>query len=118
MATRGTYHGIIGIQNGTHYNLDNKSFWRYVPQSEGRSAASEILNSLILLTTLEKTHPEIVNELAKTTSIDRAVEFLFPQALLTDLDACLQRVFLSPQNMFVDEFNDKILEKLPGEYSE
>jgi hypothetical protein len=54
---------------------------------------------------------------AKTTSIDRAAEFLFPQALLTDPDACLQRVFLSPRNMFVDEFNDKILEKLPGEYS-
>ena len=55
--------------------------------------------------------------LAKTSSINRAVGVLFPQALLMDLDACLERVFLSPQNMFVDEFNDKILEKLPGEYS-
>jgi len=34
--------------------------------------------------------------LTKTSSIDRAVDFLFLQALLTDPDACLERVFLSP----------------------
>jgi len=45
MATCGTYHGIIGIQNGTHYNLNNKSFWRYegfIPQHEGGDLPVEV----------------------------------------------------------------------------
>jgi hypothetical protein len=45
MATCATYHGIIGIQNGTHYSLDNKTFWRYegfVPEPEGGDLPVEV----------------------------------------------------------------------------
>src|SRR5437588_2382317 len=45
IATCATYHGIIGIQNGTHYSLNNKTFWRYegfVPESEGGDLPVEV----------------------------------------------------------------------------
>ncbi|KAG1879523.1 PIF1-like helicase-domain-containing protein [Suillus tomentosus] len=51
--------------------------------------------------------------IAATTNIDNSVEFLFPQHVLEDPETCLQRVFLSPLNIYVDEFNDRILERLP-----
>lgn len=54
--------------------------------------------------------------LHKTTEIDDAKSFLFPLHILADARACLDRAFLSPRNIFVDEFNDLILESLPGDY--
>ncbi|KAG2346273.1 hypothetical protein BDR05DRAFT_959900 [Suillus weaverae] len=41
-------------------------------------------------------------------NINNAVDFLFPPHVLDDPTACLQRAFLSPRNIFVDEFNDII----------
>jgi hypothetical protein len=52
------------------------------------------------------------------TDIDDAAEFLFPPEILEDTVACVQRAFLSPRNIFVDEFNDFMLDTLPGEYGE
>lgn len=52
------------------------------------------------------------------THIHDAVDFLFPPHILEDPASCLQRAFLSPRNAFVDEFNDIILEALPGDYGE
>ncbi|KAG2341328.1 hypothetical protein BDR05DRAFT_965354, partial [Suillus weaverae] len=39
-------------------------------------------------------------------NIKDAVDFLFSPHVLDDPTACLQRAFLSPRNVFVDEFND------------
>ncbi|KAG2341192.1 hypothetical protein BDR05DRAFT_965530, partial [Suillus weaverae] len=47
-------------------------------------------------------------------NINDAVDFLFPR-VLDDLTACLQRAFLSPRNVFVDEFNNIMLDALPGD---
>jgi len=47
-----------------------------------------------------------------------AVDFLFPPHILNDPMACLFRAFLSPRNIFVDEFNDIMLDALPGDYGE
>jgi hypothetical protein len=52
------------------------------------------------------------------TDIHDAVDFLFPPHILQDPASCLQRAFLSPRNAFVDEFNDIMLEALPGDYGE
>ncbi len=44
-----------------------------------------------------------------------AIQFLFPSHVLLEPSLCLNRAFLSPQNIYVDEFNDIILKDLPGE---
>jgi hypothetical protein len=43
-----------------------------------------------------------------------AVDFLLPPHILADPFACLERTFLSPRNALVDEFNDFLLDTLPG----
>jgi hypothetical protein len=54
----------------------------------------------------------------KLPSINDAIDFLFPPHILDDPPCCIQRAFLSPRNIFVDEFNDVMLEALPGDYGE
>ncbi|KAG1766829.1 hypothetical protein EV702DRAFT_1148570 [Suillus placidus] len=49
-------------------------------------------------------------------NISDAVDFLFPSHVLDDPTTCLQHAFLSPRNVFVDEFNDIMLDALPGDY--
>ena len=56
--------------------------------------------------------------LRKTTNMNEAVDFLFPPECLTDAYYCLTTTFLSPHHIYVDEFNDIILEHLAGEKSE
>ncbi|KAG2068278.1 hypothetical protein BDR04DRAFT_1232898 [Suillus decipiens] len=48
--------------------------------------------------------------IAATTSFNDMINFLFPPYVLEDTQTCLQRAFFSPLNIYVDEFNDKILE--------
>lgn len=56
--------------------------------------------------------------LQNTTDVNDCVEFLFPHERLNDANYCLSTAFLSPRHMYVDEFNDIILERLPGNKSE
>ncbi|KAG2348866.1 hypothetical protein BDR05DRAFT_956213 [Suillus weaverae] len=49
-------------------------------------------------------------------NINDAADFFFPPHVLDNPTACLQRAFLSPRNVFVDEFNDVMLDALPGDY--
>lgn len=56
--------------------------------------------------------------LSPITSIDDAINFLYPNAVLRDPASCLKRAFLSPKNIFVDEFNQRILDILPGNVGE
>jgi hypothetical protein len=50
-------------------------------------------------------------------TLEDARGFLFPADILSDPQAAVRRSFLSPLNRFVDEFNDTILDSLPGEES-
>jgi hypothetical protein len=53
-----------------------------------------------------------------TSSLEAAAEFLYPEeALQIWTELCLRRAFLSPRNVLVDDFNDLVLAKLPGEMS-
>jgi hypothetical protein len=56
--------------------------------------------------------------LDRVQSIDEAIAFLFPPEILTDPHAAVHRSFLSPLNKFVDEFNDLMLDRLPGDESQ
>lgn len=56
-----------------------------------------------------------VEILTRIWTIEDAVSFLYPPDVLSDPAKCLKRAFLSPKNIFVDEFNDHILHILPGE---
>lgn len=47
-------------------------------------------------------------------SLEDAVTFLYPPEVLRDPSKCLARALLSPKNIFVDEFNEMILDILPG----
>jgi hypothetical protein len=46
--------------------------------------------------------------------LDDARLFLFPPNILNNPFLALKRAFLSPRNIYVDEFNDLILQHLPG----
>lgn len=50
-----------------------------------------------------------------TDNMEDVADFLFPQHILENPQACLQRAFLSPRNIFVDEFNSHMLTRLPGD---
>jgi hypothetical protein len=52
-----------------------------------------------------------------TTSLETAADFLYPDDILQNPEQCLQRAFLSPRNIFVDDFNSLVLNRLPGEES-
>ena len=52
--------------------------------------------------------------LHSTMNINDAIPFLFPPHILQQPLSCLDRAFLSPRNIFVDKFNKKILDSLPG----
>ena len=49
------------------------------------------------------------------TSYGQAIDFLFPIEVLLRPEEAIKRSYLSPYNMAVDEFNDKILENIPQE---
>ena len=55
-----------------------------------------------------------VNMFKTTSSLEDAAEFLYPTDTL-DPESCLEQAFLSPRNILVDDFNNLMLEKLPGE---
>jgi hypothetical protein len=55
--------------------------------------------------------------LNRVHTLKEAMGFLFPAEILSDPEAAVRRSFLSPLNKFVDEFNDAILDNLPGEES-
>ncbi|KAK4702244.1 ATP-dependent DNA helicase PIF1, partial [Phenoliferia sp. Uapishka_3] len=48
-------------------------------------------------------------------SVDQAIERLYPPHILEDPYLCLNRAWLSPVNSFVDDLNEEILTRLPGE---
>ncbi|CAD6956442.1 unnamed protein product [Tilletia caries] len=50
-------------------------------------------------------------------SLQLAKDFLFPPDVLSNPRSVISRCFLTPLNINVDEFNDMVLDDLPGEYS-
>ena len=46
------------------------------------------------------------------TSYQEAIHFLFPPEILLDPIKAIERCYLSPYNMIVDEFNQKIVEQI------
>ena len=62
------------------------------------------------------TNPLIsLEEVRSLPSLNDCIEFLYPDHVLIDPLSCLRRAFLSPKNIPVDDFNVKILDRLPGE---
>lgn len=49
------------------------------------------------------------------TTYEEAILFLFPNDILSKPQEAIQRSYLSPYNMAVDEFNKKVVERLPEE---
>ena len=47
-------------------------------------------------------------------TLDEAQQFLFPSKILHDPFVALKQAFLTPLNTHVDEFNEKMLQHLPG----
>ena len=61
-------------------------------------------------------HPSVsLDLLATVPSVNDCIDFLYPPDVLLDPLACLKRAFLSPKNIPVDDFNIKVLDRLPGE---
>jgi hypothetical protein len=53
--------------------------------------------------------------LRHTQSFDEFINFVFPSDILADPAIGILRAILSPYNVFVDEFNEAILQNVPGE---
>ena len=61
-------------------------------------------------------HPTVsLSILHHIHSIDDVISFLYPNSILNQPALCLKRALLSPQNIFVDKFNERILNIIPGE---
>lgn len=56
-----------------------------------------------------------LGRLHHTSSVEDTVQFVFPTDILQHPDECIKRAILSPFNMYVDEFNSMILDKVEGE---
>ena len=52
-----------------------------------------------------------------SVEIDDVRNHIFPSSILAQPSECLSRAFLTPLNVDVDEFNDEILARLPGNLS-
>lgn len=60
------------------------------------------------------THPETSLHLLQcVNTLDEAQEFLFPPEILHNPFLAVKRAFLTLLNMYVDEFNNKMLQCLP-----
>jgi hypothetical protein len=57
-----------------------------------------------------------LNVITNVSQLADAVDILFPPHALADPFTCLEHAFLSLPNAFVDEFNDFVLNTLPGDY--
>ncbi|KAG1882175.1 hypothetical protein F4604DRAFT_1921897 [Suillus subluteus] len=57
--------------------------------------------------------------MAETTNFDDTahMDFLFPPHILEDIETCLERAFLSPLNVYVDEFNLNYRQIIAGRFS-
>jgi hypothetical protein len=62
-------------------------------------------------------HTVSLSVLQQVESLVEAQEFLFPPDILSNPNVAVRRSFLSPLNKLVDEFNDLILDQLPGDES-
>lgn len=54
-----------------------------------------------------------MNGFQQFTTYQEAMEFLFPDDILAQPEQAIKRSYLSPYNMVVDEFNEKMVQKLP-----
>lgn len=81
-----------------------------------RRASDPAYTNFVDLIGEDYNHPTTsIDILEHITSIDEAIQFLYPTNILRNPTACLKRAFLSPKNFRVDEFNQQILHRLPGD---
>ncbi|CAG8833013.1 30692_t:CDS:2, partial [Gigaspora margarita] len=59
-------------------------------------------------------HEVLINIFKTTQDIKEAISFLYSENTIPHDDSLQQRAFLSPRNALVDDFNYRILNKLPG----
>jgi hypothetical protein len=61
-------------------------------------------------------HDEVsLHLLDSLPNLESCIDFLYPPEILLDSAKCLRRAFLSPRNAFVDDFNNRVLDNMPGE---
>jgi hypothetical protein len=56
-----------------------------------------------------------LGRLSHCHSVNTVLDFVFPHNIVSNPHLCIKRAILSPFNVFVDEFNSKISDRLPGE---
>jgi hypothetical protein len=55
-----------------------------------------------------------LRHLSRVHSLEEAADLLFPDYVLADPSQSIRRSFLSPLNLRVDEFNQLLMDRLPG----
>ncbi|CAG8435709.1 3354_t:CDS:2 [Scutellospora calospora] len=100
---------LIGVGN-----FRQKYFHRYVLNQPIRNANNPIFVKFIDNISENYKNYEISLNIFKTTrNIEEATLFLYPENILSDNNILQKRAFLSSCNSLVDDFNYKILNKLP-----
>ena len=56
-----------------------------------------------------------MDHLLQFSTFDEAIQFLFPQEVLTHPDIAIYRSYLSPYNIAVDEFNSRIINEIDAD---
>jgi hypothetical protein len=59
----------------------------------------------------------ILQHLPRTYDLEDGLSWLYPNEILLRPDLCIKRSFLAVLNARVDEINDRMLDRLPGEES-
>jgi hypothetical protein len=65
----------------------------------------------------ERSHDITLQHLPRTYDLDDGLSWLYPDEILLRPDLCIKRSFLAVLNARVDEINDHMLARLPGEES-
>lgn len=61
------------------------------------------------------THSVPLHMIQAIDRIESTIQYLYPPEVLADPDKCIRSSFLSPLNQRVDDYNNTILDLLPGE---
>ena len=56
-----------------------------------------------------------LDKITNVSDLEEAIQFLYPTEILNNAIQSIHNSFLSPLNIFVNEFNDAILNRFPGD---
>ena len=119
------------VKYGSHHDVFAASFpssplWRYfqgrvfgltIPRRDIHDPIYSLMTRATGDDLLPRDDDDVIHlpHLRGTTDVHEGIDFVFPDEVLQDPDACSKRAILSGTNDMVDSINQLIFERLPGQ---